>query len=44
VVNPVPEFADQVAEMLSLVERYTEPEPFYDSDDNSTDSEERRDY
>jgi len=47
VVNPVPEFADQVAELRSLVERYTEPEPFYDSDDhdcNSTDSEERRDY
>jgi len=41
VVNPVSEFADQVAEMRSLVERYTEPEPFYD---NSTDSEERRDY
>jgi hypothetical protein len=47
VVNPVPEFADQVAELRSLVERYTEPEPFYDSDDHdrySTDSEERRDY
>ena len=41
VVNPVPEFADQVAELRSLVERYTEPEPFYD---NSTDSEEHRDY
>jgi hypothetical protein len=41
VVNPVPEFADQVAELRSLVERYTEPEPFYD---HSTDSEEHRDY
>ena len=41
VVNPVPEFADQVAELRFLVERYTQPEPFYD---NSTDSEEHRDY
>ena len=47
VVNPVPEFADQVAELRSLVDLYTEPEPYYDSDDHdrySTDSEERRDY
>jgi hypothetical protein len=46
-VNPVPEFADQVAELRALVGRYTEPEPYYDSDDHdrySTDSEERRDY
>jgi hypothetical protein len=47
VANPVPEFAEQVAELRALMDLYTEPEPYYDSDDHdrySTDSEERREY
>jgi hypothetical protein len=46
IVNAVPEFAAEVRELRSLVNRYTEAEPEYDDDQDrySTDSEDRRDY
>lgn len=44
VVNPVPEFAAEVAELRALVERYSMPPQEYDEDGYSTDSTDRSDY